>query len=241
MRSRFGHDLNVGRGRHHTGAAHSPRFTGMKPPVSRLLSALGIAALLALGLLGCGGGTATVTKTVTISEEGGGGAFESSEESEPSEAVPPLEGGIGDTLTLPDEYETNGNVKDDELAWTLVAFDEDVTPDGDPYSIKEAEKGGNKLVRAQFTVKQEAPTESGSFDPNVLTAIDTEGQAYLAEEGKLFAPELFPAYNSSIALAPGEERKGYVAFAVPEGSTIAKLEVKDSGYTAPDLAIWTLH
>jgi hypothetical protein len=215
----------------------------MKSSISRIVSVLGIAAaalLMSLSPLGCGGGSTTVTKTVTVSEEGGG-VPESAEEREPSEAVAPLEGGIGDTLTLPDEYEENGNEKVDELAWTLVAIDEAATPNGNPYSIKEAEKGGDKLVRAQFTVKQEAATESGSFDPNVLTAIDSEGQAYSAEQGEIFTPELFPANNASIALAPEEQRKGYVAFAVPASAEIQRLEVKDSGYTAPDLAIWTVH
>jgi hypothetical protein len=210
----------------------------MKPPVSRLLSAFGIALLLPLGVLGCGGSTKTVT--VTVHEEGGG-ATESAEEREPSEAVAPPEGGLGDTLVLPDEYEANGNSKDDELAWTLKALDEDATPDGNPYSIKEAEKGGNKLVRAQFTVKQEAGTESGSITPTAISAIDDEGQAYTALSTEIFSPELFPSSAGDIALAPGEQRQGYVAFAVPSSAKIEKVEVKDSGFTAPDLAIWTVH
>jgi hypothetical protein len=210
----------------------------MKSSASRLVSALGIAFLVALGLLGCGGGTTTVTKTVTVSEEE---AAESAEEREPSEAVAPPEGSLGATLTLPDEYEANGNEKVDELAWTLTELEEGVAPNGNPYSIKEAKAAGKKLVRAQFTVKQEASTESGSISPTQISAIDNEGQAYTASQQEIFTPELFPASNADIALAPGEQRKGYVPFAVPASAEIVRVEVKDAGYTAPDLAIWTVH
>jgi len=175
---------------------------------------------------------------VTVSGEEG--ASEGASGQEPAEAVAPPEGGVGDTLTLPDEYEENGNEKVDDLAWTLKALDEDATPDGNPFSIKEAEKGGKKLIRAQFTVKQEADVESGSISPTMLSVIDSEGQAYTALQTEIFSPELIPSNAGDIGLAPGEQRQGYVAFAVPSSARIEKVEVKDFGYSAPDLAIWTV-
>lgn len=205
-----------------------------RPSWSAMFLALVVAA--GLTITGCGGSTKTVT--VTVHEEGA--PPESAEEREPSEAVAPPEGGVGDTLVLPDEYESNGNSKDDELAWTLTALDEDATPDGNPYSIKEAEKGGKKLVRLQFTVEQQASTGSGTIDATAISAIDSEGQAYTAEQGEIFTPELIPSASGGIALAPGEQRKGYVGIALPKSAKIAKVEVKDAGFTAPDLAIWTI-
>jgi len=183
-----------------------------------ILSLLSVA-----GLVGCGGDTETVTVTAPT---GGEAAVESEDL---------VTGELRETLMTRDEYEQDGDPVREELAITVHQVDFGASAgDNDAYLLQK----GNEWVRAQVTVEQRGDT-TASPNPTAFTVIDDDNQEYTAEGGAVFTPALAPSGTST--LAPGDKRKGYIAFQVPKGTTIVALRFTDPGFgPAPDIAEWSI-
>lgn len=190
-----------------------------------------VLAALALGVIaGCGGGTETVT--VTTSSE--------TAANRPASQPPTPEGTIGDPLILVDDYVSNGIDIDDELTFTLLEATADVTPVGNPYTIKEQVPTGYGVLRIQVEVRQAGTTESGGFGPDRFSAIDADGQQFAAASGDIVGTPLFPSSGAQLVLPPGESRLGYVGIPVPMDAKIEKISVTDAGFVPPSTAIWNI-
>jgi hypothetical protein len=194
-------------------------------------TSLAVSLLVLCGALAsCGGGTETVTVTV---ESG-------ASESEPAEEQTPApEGGVGDTLTLVDDYEQDGVDKDDELAVTLLGVTPDAPPDTDnPYELKEAIPKGYAPLRLQVEIEQMGDTESGGISYSNFSAIDSEGQRFEATSYEIFLPGLLT--DGTLELPPGDSRLGYIAIPVPTDAEIVEVTMRDAGFVPPNTATWTV-
>ncbi|MGW2546336.1 DUF4352 domain-containing protein [Kitasatospora sp. NPDC001574] len=110
----------------------------------------------------------------------------------------------------------------------------------DPAGAKEtfqSPKAGTKLVAVQFRLHNTGTTVYKDSPTNGARLIDTEGQQFNSTLGETSAG---PGFPGSVTLSPGDTALGYITFAVPATSTIAKVQFTMNSGFGPTTGQWTI-
>lgn len=184
----------------------------MKKPLLVML------AVLALALTACTG--TEVTNSPDNKPTG-------SEPHSSSEKTPAARAGIGDTITL------KSNEDDLKLEVTLVKVVASAKPKDD-FTVPEP---GERFAAIQIRLKNVGSTTYDDSPGNGAKLIDSEDQQYDETMGEITHG---PSIGSSVTLAPGGSRKGYLIFSVPKKAEIAMFQFAlDSGF-GPQTGEWLL-
>ena len=144
---------------------------------------------------------------------------------------------VGDTLTLSDDYVSDGKPVQEDVDWTLKAVDDDIQLSGTDAEIYG--KPGYRWLRLDFEVMQNGSTATDLLAENI-SAVDSENHTYNAEpvvstRHSPTAPRTQPHCSRA---TPGASR--YIGIPVPETAKVTSIRVKDSGYQPPSTAEWKL-
>jgi hypothetical protein len=95
---------------------------------------------------------------------------------------------------------------------------------------------GGRFVAVQVRVRNTGSIAYDDTPDNCATLIDTAGHGF--EATTLYALAQGPLFDSSVILARGAEKVGYIVFDVPRTSKVAAVDFAlDSGY-ADESARW---
>lgn len=181
-------------------------------------SLLVMPAALALALTACTG------TEVTNSPDDPTTGSESHGSSEKTHAAP---AGIGDTITL------KSSEDDLRLEVTVVKAVASAKPK-DEFNVPEP---GQRFAAVQIRLKNVGSTTYDDSPGNGAKLIDSEDQQYDETMGEVAHG---PSIGSSVTLAPGGSRKGYLVFSVPKKAEIAMFQFAlDSGF-GPQTGEWLL-
>jgi hypothetical protein len=170
------------------------------------------AGLAALLLVGC-----NWSHVRTTPEDSGTGT--------PAGAASPREAGVGDTIELSDGAH--------RVSVTLTHI---VDP-ARPGAQVDAPGNGRKLVAVQFTWANRGDATYDNAPLLTVKVIDGEGQRF---DAKLVFTDTSAGVNArGGAIAPGDTERGFVAFAVPEGATVARVQFR-LGMVSREVAQWTV-
>ncbi|MBW1599718.1 DUF4352 domain-containing protein [Streptomyces sp. JJ38] len=123
---------------------------------------------------------------------------------------------VGNSLTL--------EGTDDRVQVTVVKFVDPAAP-GNEYSSPEP---GSRFVAVQFRLENVGTTTYDDSPSNGATLADNKGQRFSPTFAETAAGPSFPG---GVTVAPGDTALGFIAFEVPEDSTIAKVQFAlDSGF-----------
>ncbi|MFI6850060.1 DUF4352 domain-containing protein [Kitasatospora sp. NBC_00085] len=111
----------------------------------------------------------------------------------------------------------------------------------DPASAKEAfssPKAGTKLVAVQFRLRNTGTAVYDDSPSNGARLVDSEGQQFTASITT--DTTAGPGFPGSVTITPGDTALGYITFAIPTASQVAKIQFTlDSGF-APSTGQWTV-
>ncbi|MFI6850045.1 DUF4352 domain-containing protein [Kitasatospora sp. NBC_00085] len=140
-----------------------------------------------------------------------------------STASAPTTASVGDTLAL------SGQKPEEKVDVTVVKI-------VDPATAKEAfssPKAGTKLVAVQFRLRNTGTAVYDDSPSNGARLVDSEGQQFTDTTAG-------PGFPGSVTIAPGDTALGYITFAIPTASQVAKIQFAlDSGF-APSTGQWTV-
>ncbi|MFJ8627488.1 DUF4352 domain-containing protein [Kitasatospora sp. NPDC093550] len=140
----------------------------------------------------------------------------------------PVAASIGSTLTLP------GQKPEESEEVTVVKV-------VDPARAKEtfeSPAAGTRLVAVQFRLHNTGTAVYKDSPSNGARLVDSEGQQFTASVAT--ETSAGPGFPGSVTVPPGDTALGYITFAVPASSTVAKIQFTlDSGF-APSTGQWTV-
>jgi hypothetical protein len=175
-------------------------------------------AVLSLALTACAGTEVTSSPDKKPANSG------SHSTSAKSQAAP---AGIGDTITL------KSNEDNLKLEVTVVKAISSAKPK-DEFNVPEQ---GQRFAAVQIRLKNVGSTTYDDSPGNGAKLIDGQDQQYDEAMSDIAQG---PSIGSSVKLAPGGSRKGYLVFAVPKKAKIAKFQFAlDSGF-GPQAGEWLL-
>lgn len=135
--------------------------------------------------------------------------------------------GIGDTITL------NSGEDGLKLEVTVVKAVSSAEPK-DEFNVPEP---GHRFVAVQIRLKNVGSTTYDDSPGNGAHLIDDEDQQY---DEALSEIALGASIGTSVKLAPGSSRKGYLVFSVPKKTKLSKFQFTlDSGF-GPQAGEWLL-
>lgn len=134
---------------------------------------------------------------------------------------------IGDTITL------KGNEDGLKLEVTVVKALSSAKPK-DEFFVPEP---GQRFAAVQIRLKNVGSTTYDDSPANGATLVDAQDQQYDETMGQIAQG---PSIGSSVKLAPGGTRKGYLVFSIPKKAKIARFQFAlDSGF-GPQTGEWLL-
>ncbi|MFI6413290.1 DUF4352 domain-containing protein [Streptomyces sp. NPDC050585] len=126
---------------------------------------------------------------------------------------------VGDTLDL------EGIQEGEALAVTVVKVVDPARPDNE-FSSPDADE---RYVAVQFRLRNTGTAVYDDSPHNGATLVDTQGQSFAPTITEVAAG---PGFPGSVTVPPGDTALGYVVFAVPQSSKVAKVQfAMDSGFS----------
>lgn len=178
---------------------------------------------LAAALTACG------TPTVTSTPDSGEPPVTAQNEQTEPEATEPAEqktAQIGDVITL---------VGSDETLKIAVKLNK-VFPSAQPKDTFIGAGDGNEFYGVELILKNVGTVAYDDSPANGTVVIDDEGQQY----GATLADLKHGVSLNSTTIAPGDVRKGVIAFAVTKGAKIVKLQMGLNSGFADQKGEWTI-